>query len=151
MYLQWYGKQQPELLKLPPNIKCEIEGQVIIDKSASVDPTAKIGPNVYVGAHTKIGRGVRLSNSIILNNVVVKEAACVIYSIIAEECTVGQWTRVEGLPPAGSTTEGSDRFRRQGITMFGKGVTAGSEIIVRNCIVMPHKGISRSVVNEILL
>jgi len=151
-YIQWYAKVRPETLQLPPNVKCEIEGQVIIDPTAVIDPSAKIGPNVYIGPNSKISRGVRVSNSIILNNAVLKEAACVLYSIIAQDCTVGQWTRVEGIPTSGGTSsEGNDRFRRQGITMFGKGVTANSEIVIRNCIVMPHKGISRSVCNEILL
>jgi len=153
VYMEWYSKVKPELLTLPSNVRCQVDGHVIIDPSAVIDSSARIGPNVYIGPNTRVARGVRISNSIILNNVVIKEHACVLYSIIAEECTVGQWTRLEGIPSAtAATLDGSDtRFRRQGITMFGKGVTANAEIIVRNCIVMPHKGISRSVINEILL
>lgn len=153
VYLQWYSKTKPEMLKPPSNLKCEVDGHVIVDPTATVDPSAKIGPNVYVGPNTKVGKGVRLSNSIVLGNVTIKDHACVLYSIIAEDCTVGQWTRLEGIPSAtAATLDGSDtRFRRHGITMFGKGVSANSEIIVRNCIVMPHKGISKSVFNEILL
>jgi hypothetical protein len=41
--------------------------------------------------------------------------------------------------------------KRQGITIFGKGASAGREITVRNCIVMPHKSLDHSQFNEILL
>lgn len=34
---------------------------------------------------------------------------------------------------------------------LGFGVAAGSEIIVRNCIVMPHKELSGDFIDEILL
>jgi len=77
----------------------------------------------------------------------------IMYSIVGEDSGIGAWTRIEGLPSAtAALLEGTDaRFRRLGITVFGKGVIAGPEIIVRNCVVMPHKAIKSSVFNEIIL
>eukprot|EP01125_Pyxidicula_operculata_P001502 TRINITY_DN11367_c0_g1_i1.p1 TRINITY_DN11367_c0_g1~~TRINITY_DN11367_c0_g1_i1.p1 ORF type:complete len:409 (+),score=87.15 TRINITY_DN11367_c0_g1_i1:71-1297(+) len=152
-YISHYAKTSPALLTSPKDVKFEVVGGVIVHPTATVDPTAKLGPNVYVGPNAKIGRGVRISHAIILNNVNIKDHACVLYSIVSDDSIVGQWTRLEGIRNAtAATVEGHDsRFRRLGITVFGKGVSANSEIIVRNCVVMPHKGLTRSVFDEIIL
>jgi len=152
-YMNWYAKVNPSLLTQSNNVKFEVSNSIILHPSAQIDPSAKIGPNVYVGPNVKIGEGTRIHNAIILDNVVVKEHACLMYTIIGEDSAIGSWTRIEGLPSAtAALLEGRDaRFRRLGITVFGKGVTAGPEIIIRNCIVMPHKSLKNSVFNEIIL
>jgi len=144
-----------------------------VDPLAIVHPTAKIGPNVYIGPNSVIGKGVRIANSIVQANVQVKDHACILYSIVScdiavlfslivpvdsrvlarNDCFVGQWTRLEGIPEAVAATIGGHdaRHKRMGITIFGDGVTANPEIVVRNCIVMSHKNISSSTSNEILL
>lgn len=142
-YLKYYAKSQPELLTKGPNIV----GPVIIDPTAQIDPTAKIGPNVFIGPKTIISAGVRVSNSIVLSNVQIKENACVLQSILSDDCIIGQWTRLEGLPtPDPNNAKKTDR-----ICVFGRAVTVSPEIVVHNCIVMPFKSLDNSCFDEILL
>jgi len=152
-YLAHYSKKNPSILTKQEPDGCEIVGSVIIDPSATVDPTAKIGPNVYIGPNVKVGPGCRVANSIILRNSVLHERACVLYAILSEDSGVGQWTRVEGIENAIADLSGGidSRYQRFGICVFGADVKANPEIIIRNCIVMPHKQIKESVVNEIIL
>jgi mannose-1-phosphate guanylyltransferase len=139
-YLRYYSKARPELLSKGKNLV----GAVIIDPTANIDPTAKIGPNVYIGPNSSVGPGVRISNSIILSNVSVKAHACILYSILGDECVVGQWSRLEGLA---SSTDA----KRDPICVLGRAITVSPEIIIRNCIVMPHKNLEQSCFDEILL
>jgi len=91
------------------------------------------------------------------------------YSILAEHCKVGRWSRIEGCPDINSS------LRVGGITIFGthavsprqrssctdtdsmappaigSGVEVEPEVSVRNCIVLPHKGLSANQANEIIL
>lgn len=138
-YLRYYSKSKPELLTKGPNLI----GPVIIDPTAIIDPSAKIGPNVFIGPKTVVGAGVRISNSIILSNVTIKSHACILYAILSDECVVGQWTRLEGL----ATPEP----KRDRICVFGRAIVVDPEIIIRNCIVMPHKHLEQSCFDEILL
>lgn len=140
-YLRYYSKTKPELLTKGPNIV----GPVIIDPSAQISPTAKIGPNVFIGPKAVIGAGVRISNSIVLANVNIKDHACILHSILSEDCVVGQWTRLEGLPTP------SPDGKRDRICVFGRAITVSPEIIIHNCIVMPYKTLEQSCFDEILL
>jgi len=150
-YMKWYAQSQPNFVTTTAPF--EINGHIIAHPTAQIAPTAKIGPNVYIGPNVKIGGGTRVHNSIILDNVNIKEHACVMYTIIGQECSIGAWSRIEGLPNAtAATLEGQDaRFRRLGITVMGKSVVAGPEIIIWNCIILPHKALKSSVFNEIIL
>jgi len=154
-YIAFYASKKPQLLTSSgAKEPYETIGGVIVDPTALIHPTARIGPNVYIGPGTAVGKGVRIANSIVQTNVQIKDHACLLYSIVSNECVVGQWTRLEGIPEAiaATTTGGQDsRYSRMGITIFGDGVTANPEIIVRNCVVMSHKSLSASVFNEIIL
>mmetsp|Transcript_2642 Transcript_2642/g.6366 ORF Transcript_2642/g.6366 Transcript_2642/m.6366 type:complete len:415 (+) Transcript_2642:53-1297(+) len=117
-----------------------IIGNVFIHSSTTVHETARIGPNVYIGQDCHIGAGVRIVNSILLDGVRIKDRACVIRSIVGWDSTVGAWSRVEGCP--GKITD---------VVVLGDDVSIGNEICVRNCIVLPHKGINDSCSEAILL
>ncbi|EGC28640.1 mannose-1-phosphate guanylyltransferase [Dictyostelium purpureum] len=145
LYLNHYAKTKPEVLKKADNII----GNVIIDPTASVDPTALIGPDVYIGPNVKIGKGVRIIHSIVLDQTEIKDHACVIYSIIGWQSLVGVWARIEGIPNYTPFLYSQDK--RKGVTIFGSGAQANGEIIVSNCIVMPHKQLDRNYNNEIIL
>ncbi|GAM19292.1 hypothetical protein SAMD00019534_024670 [Acytostelium subglobosum LB1] len=145
LYLNHYAKTKPEALSKGENIT----GNVIIHPSATVDPTSKIGPNVYIGPNVKIGKGVRVLNSIILDETEVKDRACILYSIIGWRSEIGFWARIEGIPNYTPFLYSQDK--RKGITIFGAGAQANGEIIVSNCIVMPHKQLDRNYNNEIIL
>jgi len=125
-----------------------IVGDVLIHPTAQVDPTAKIGPNVSIGAKAKIGAGVRIQHSIILDNAEIKARCCILYSIIGWNSTVGVWSRLEGLPDFSAD---SDDPLKCGITILGSGVTVGPESVVRASIALPHKELSGSYNNMILL
>ncbi|KAK4045961.1 hypothetical protein OIV83_006489 [Microbotryomycetes sp. JL201] len=88
-----YNKQKSSKL-----MKADIVEPCFIDETAEVDPSAKIGPNVSIGPGVKIGYGCRVKEAIILDNTVLDKNACVLYSIISEDCKLGPWSRVEGAP-----------------------------------------------------
>jgi len=146
LYTKHFAKVKPQLLAPQSST---VTGNVIIHPSAEIHPSARIGPDVTIGANVKIGKGVRILHSMILDGSEVKDRACILYSILGWDSLVGMWTRVEGIP--NYTPFLYHQEKRQGITIFGKGAVANREIIVRNCIVMPHKTLDHSHYNEILL
>ncbi|CAD0205121.1 unnamed protein product [Chrysodeixis includens] len=77
---------------------CTILPDVFVHPTATVDSTAVIGPNVSIGAGVTIKAGVRIKESIILNNATVHDHALVMYSVVGQEASVGEWSRVEGTP-----------------------------------------------------
>ncbi|EFA85389.1 mannose-1-phosphate guanylyltransferase [Heterostelium album PN500] len=145
LYLSHYAKTKPELLAKGDNII----GNVVIHPTATVDPTAKIGPDVYIGPNVKVGKGVRIFHSIILDETEIKGHACILYSIIGWRSEIGFWARIEGVPNYTPFLYSQDK--RKGITIIGAGAQANGEIIVSNCIVMPHKQLDRNYCNEIIL
>jgi len=120
-----------------------IVGNVLIHPTATIHPTAKLGPNVAIGAGVIVGAGVRILNSIVLERAEIKSHACIVYSIIGWNSTVGQWARIEGLPDYSVDVPG--------ITILGTGVTIAPEIIVRSSIILPHKDLGTDTKNSIIL
>lgn len=154
LYMQRFRYTNPTALsstggKLSPTI----EGNVVIDPSAQVHPSAKLGPNVCVAAGVTIGPGVRVAHSIILEGVTIKNHACVMFSIIGWNSIIGQWARVEGQPPNASQirVNSAETSLVRDVTIFGVSVVASPELIIRNCIVLPHKTLTQSYHDEILL
>jgi len=155
-YLEKYKKTHPELLygnehnkSTPAEQRPRIVGAVLIHPTSIVHPTAKIGPNVFISAGAKIGPGARIANSIILDNVEVKSHACVLFSVIGWNSSIGSWSRVEGVnDPKANNTQDSSNI---GVSIIGEGVTIGNEVLVRRCIVLPHKELSTSYDNQIIL
>ncbi|TYZ60969.1 hypothetical protein PybrP1_005324 [[Pythium] brassicae (nom. inval.)] len=154
LYMQRFRYTNPSALsstggKLSP----QIEGNVVIDPSAQVHPSAKLGPNVSIAAGVTIGPGVRVAHSIILEGVTIKDHACVLFSVIGWNSIVGQWARVEGQPPNASQirVHSAETALVRDVTIFGVSVVANPEIIIRNCVVLPHKTLTQSYHDEILL
>jgi len=145
LYTQHWARVHPERLAKGPNII----GNVVIDPTAVVDPTAKLGPNVFIGPRSVIGAGVRMKHVVISGSCAIKDHACLLFSIVADGCTVGRWARVEGVfnPTPNLLINGS----RQGVTILAKDVTVSHEVAIYNCIVMPHKSIGDEIKNEIIL
>ena len=82
----------------------------------------------------------------------LQDHACVLNSIIGWSSVIGEWTRVEG-GDAGSTDQ---TFPLRGpkqdiVTIFGEDVFVEKEVIVRNCVVLPHKELKGSFRNEIIM
>eukprot|EP01110_Echinostelium_bisporum_P013526 TRINITY_DN9331_c0_g1_i1.p1 TRINITY_DN9331_c0_g1~~TRINITY_DN9331_c0_g1_i1.p1 ORF type:complete len:408 (-),score=139.37 TRINITY_DN9331_c0_g1_i1:15-1238(-) len=146
MYTKHYATTKPQQLVKKSN---KIIGNVIIHPSAQVDPTAVIGPNVTIGANAKIGKGVRIQHAIILEGAQIKDHSFVSYSILGWRTIVGVWARIEGLP--NHTPLLNHQGKRQGVTIVGNEAEIGSEVVIRNCIVMPHKSLGASCFDEILL
>eukprot|EP01135_Chromosphaera_perkinsii_P009095 Nk52_evm1s1618 gene=Nk52_evmTU1s1618 len=129
-----------------------IVGNVIIHETATVDVTAKIGPNVSVGPGVRVEAGCRIKNSIILDGAVLKRHCCISNSIIGWKSTVGEWSRVEGtIQEPGVGNRFVDGKKNPGVTILGEDVSIKGELHVRNCVVLPHKSISSSCYNSILL
>lgn len=109
-----------------------------------------------------IGAGVRIRDAIILRNVTIGSDSFVMNAIVGWNCTVGQWSRVEGTPcdpnpdKAFAKMDNLPMFDADGklnplITVLGCNVNVGSELIVLNSLVLPHKEINRSSKKEIIL
>ncbi|RHZ87706.1 hypothetical protein Glove_31g17 [Diversispora epigaea] len=152
LYLAQYQKNNKDrLLKNEPDGP-EIVGCVYKHPSAIIDPSAKIGPNVTIGNRVIIGKGVRIKDSIILDNAEIKNNGCILNSIIGWDSKVGHWTRVEGTPTSNHATSITQNgIKIQSIAILAKGVSVKDEIIIRNCIVLPHKELKTSCHNEILM
>jgi mannose-1-phosphate guanylyltransferase len=117
--------------------KLTIVDPVFIDASATVHPTATVGPNAVIGAGVTIGPGARLKDCIILEDCAVSDHAVVVGSIVGWGSSIGHWARVQGTLAKPS--------------ILGAGVTVEPEIIVAGCTVLPHKGLSESSHNRIIL
>lgn len=58
--------------------------------------------------------------------------SCVINSIVGDNCSIGPWARVDGVPePEQDTKEIS-------VTVLATEVTLAAETLVRSCIVLPN-------------
>jgi mannose-1-phosphate guanylyltransferase len=76
----------------------------------------------------------------------------VLHAVVGWDSRIGAWARVEGSPVHGhSTTVTKNGIKSQSITILGKEVSVKDEIIIRNCIVLPHKELKSSFHNEILM
>jgi len=68
--------------------------------------------------------------------------ACVINSIVGDNCSIGPWARVDGVPePEQDTKEIS-------VTVLATEVTLAAETLVRSCIVLPNVGSCRSCIDR---
>ncbi|KAL7672901.1 hypothetical protein ACOME3_007780 [Neoechinorhynchus agilis] len=155
-YLQMYeNTSKSKLLASPDGF--HIIGSVLIDPSAKVHETAVLGPNVCIGKNVVIESGVRVRQAIILDNCVLKQKnSCVLNSILSFNVCVGKWARVEGLlSPSNSISEGEDRLgyrlASQSINVLGSGVRVLDELIVRNVIALPHKELTKSCKDQVVL
>lgn len=161
-YLASYRKHQ--IGRLAKNVEGElqIEGDVTIHPTAVVHPSAKIGPNVTIGKNCIIGPGARVRQSIVLDGAEIGAHSCVLFSIIGWRCLIGAWSRIEGTPQEPSAdfphalVPNESLFRSDGklvpsITILGCNVVIPSGVIVLNSIVLPHKELSTSYKNEIIL
>lgn len=160
--LSLYHKTNPDRLAQNGKNLPHIIGDVCIHPSAVVHPTAVLGPNVSVGSNVVIGAGARVRETILLDGAELKDHCCILYSIIGWNCSIGVWSRVEGSRCDPNPNEefarpdGESLFGRNGkltpsITILGRNVTIPGEVIVLNSIVLPHKDLSQSYKNEIIL
>eukprot|EP01099_Mayorella_cantabrigiensis_P000141 TRINITY_DN1061_c0_g1_i2.p1 TRINITY_DN1061_c0_g1~~TRINITY_DN1061_c0_g1_i2.p1 ORF type:complete len:423 (-),score=89.10 TRINITY_DN1061_c0_g1_i2:39-1307(-) len=147
LLLKQYRRVSPDLLARSEKGGPQIIGDVIIHPSAQIHPTAKIGPNVCIGKNVIVEAGVRVKQALILDQSELRARSCIMYSIIGWGSSVGKWTRVEGTPDY----DGKADFRSCGITIFGNGVSTCNEICIRNVIALPHKSLSGSVSDDVLL
>eukprot|EP00894_Picocystis_sp_ML_P005031 jgi/Pico_ML_1/55548/g1219.t2 len=119
-----------------------VRGLVYIHPSAKVHPSAVLGPSVSVGPNVRVCSGARLINCIVLDDCKVDENACIINSIIGWQSEVGRWARVQA---------SGNYDARLGVTILGEDVVVKDEVVVTGCVVLPHKSIGTSVMEEILL
>ncbi|VDP01343.1 unnamed protein product [Soboliphyme baturini] len=161
-YLHLYHVTHPERLAKQKGTGPKIIGDVFIHSSAIVSPTAVIGPNVSIGSNVTVAAGVRIRESIILDGAVLQEQCCVLYSVIGWNCHVGEWARVEGTPVGPNPNmpfaklESKPLFNPNGklnpsITVIGCNVQIPTGIMVLNSIVLPHKELEVSYMNQIIL
>ncbi|XP_046608631.1 mannose-1-phosphate guanyltransferase alpha-A [Neodiprion virginianus] len=161
-YLALYRQSQPARLCAAVHGKCHIIGDVYIHPTATVHPTAVLGPNVSVGANAMVGPGVRIRESIVLAEAQIQAHSIILHSIVGRGSRVGEWARVEGTPcdpnpdKPFAKMENPPLFNTNGklnpsITILGTCVSLTAEKILLNSVVLPHKNLTRSFKNEIIL
>jgi len=77
-----------------------------------------------------------------------------LHSVVAWDTRIGAWARVEGTPLG--VQEHAGKVVRGGVkvdpaTILGREVVVGEGVVVRNCVVLPNKGIDSDVSNEVFL
>ncbi|KAK1927222.1 nucleotide-diphospho-sugar transferase [Papiliotrema laurentii] len=142
LYLSRFLEAEPSRLTQSGNV---IQ-PVYIDPSAQVDPSAKIGPMVAIGPGVKIEKGVRIKNAIVMEGTVLEEHSCVLNSIVGSDCHIGKWARVDGEPEPEQEVKG-----QISVTVLATEVSLGPEVLVRSCIVLPNKALTRNSSNQVLL
>jgi mannose-1-phosphate guanylyltransferase len=130
LYLNRFAKNAPELLAKP---SASIISPSYVDPTAVIDPTAKIGPNVAIGPGVRIGEGVRVKDAIIMEGSTLDRHACVLNSIVGNNCHIGPWGRVDGEPEPEQDTKG-----KISVTVLATEVSLAPETLVRSCIVLPN-------------
>ncbi|XP_075385503.1 mannose-1-phosphate guanylyltransferase regulatory subunit alpha isoform X2 [Tenrec ecaudatus] len=130
LYLGRYQSTHPERLAKHSPGGPRIRGNVYIH------PTAKVAPSAV-------------------------EHTCVLHSIVGWGSTVGRWARVEGTPNDPNPNDprahmDSESLFKDGkllpaITILGCRVRIPAEVLILNSIVLPHKELSRSFTNQIIL
>lgn len=141
---------------------CTIIGNVYIHPTAKIDPSSVIGPNVSIMENCVIAAGVRVKESIILQNAVINAHSLVLCSIVGWNCGIGTWARVEGTPSEPDPNQkyakvqnpplfNPDGKLNPSISVLGSNVKISGGTVILNTIVLPHKELSRSYKNEIVL
>nr|XP_035938845.1 mannose-1-phosphate guanyltransferase alpha isoform X10 [Halichoerus grypus] len=161
LYLGQYHLTHPERLAKHAPGGPRIRGNVYIHPTAKVAPSAVLGPNVSIGEGVTVGEGVRLRESIVLHGAMLQEHTCVLHTIVGWGSTVGRWARVEGTPNDPNPNDprahmDSESLFKDGkllpaITILGCRVRIPAEVLILNSIVLPHKELSRSFTNQIIL
>ncbi len=123
LYLASLSKHSKESLASAP----WVEGNVLIHPSAKIGEGCKIGPNVVIGPDVTIGAHVRLSKCVIMGGSHIRDNAWIHASIVGWYCTVGKWTRLDG------------------ITVLGEDVQVKDEIFVNGATVLPHKSVGATI------
>ena len=104
LYLTSVSKKTPTRLASGP----EFIGHVLVDPSAKIGIHCKIGPNVVIGPGVVIGDGVRMSKTVVLEGSTVKDHAWLNSTIVGWKCSVGRWSRLEGVTVLGEDVQVSD-------------------------------------------
>jgi mannose-1-phosphate guanylyltransferase len=70
--------------------------------------------------------------------------------VVGWESIIGNWVRIEG-SPAPMFDDLSEGVRLNSSTILGKQVTVSDEVIIHNCVVLPHKELRSDCKNEIIM
>ena len=142
---------EPVLTPVGERTHPEVIAPAFIHPTAVIHPSSKIGPNAFIGPRVLIGRGVRVRDAIVLDGVEIKNESCVIHAVVGWETKIGYWSRIEGSGIHEDDSATQKGFKVPSASILGKGVVVGDELIVRDCIVLPHKEIKQSFNREILM
>ena len=156
LYLDHYaqiGRQNDRIAcsneSTPSNVSKEpfklISPSVYIHPNTVVHESSKIGPNVSIGEGCIIGKGVRLRDCIVLSNVIVNDFVYIHDSIIGWDSQIGMWSRIEG------KSEDIVTHKRPSVTILAGDVLVHPEVMLRQCIVLPHKELKANFHDEIIM
>lgn len=129
LYLNNLRQKRPQSLSTREGIV----GNVLVDSTAKIGHGCRIGPNVIIGPNVVIENGVCIRRSTILEGSYVKSHSWLDSCIIGWKSVVGQWVRMENC------------------TVLGEDVLVKDEIYINGGQVLPHKAISTSVVEPMVI
>jgi len=104
-----------------------VQGNAVIDATATVGEGCVIGPDACIGKDCVIEDGVCLRNCMVFPGTRIGKHSCVTGSIIGWKSRVGQWVRLENM------------------CVFGEDVQCKDELYVNGAVVLPHKEIKGNV------
>lgn len=146
LYMAHFRSVQPALLLPSKEGGPQVVGNCYVHASAKVHSSAKLGPNVSVAPGCRVGPGARLLNCILLDDVEVRDNAVVQNAIVGWKSSIGKWARVQGSIDAENRSS-----TKITVAILGEDVKVSDEVVVVNCIVLPHKEIKVSVKDEVIL
>lgn len=103
-----------------------VEGNVLIDPSATIGAGCKVGPNVCIGKDCVLGEGVRVRDAVLLHRVKLLDHSCVSDSIVGWGSSVGRWARVANK------------------AVIGEDCHVKDEVVLNGTVVLPHKELKES-------
>ncbi|CAB3406458.1 unnamed protein product [Caenorhabditis bovis] len=104
-----------------------IEGNVLVDPTATIGENCVIGPNVVIGPRVRIEKGNCIRQTTILSDTTIKSFSWVSESLIGRKCSIGSWVRFENN------------------CVIGDDVVVKDEIYLNGARVLPHKSIACNV------
>lgn len=150
------------------NSSCNLQ----LGPNVSIGPGASIGPGVRMRESIVLDNAVIKDHTLVLHSIsefdgnhllkLTSRVKWSVFVLVGRGSTVGCWARVEGTPSDPDPNkpfakmENPSLFNSEGklnpsITILGCYVTVPSEKILLNSIVLPHKELTRSYKNEIIL
>ncbi|KAK6008967.1 nucleotidyl transferase, partial [Ostertagia ostertagi] len=91
LFLEHKRRTEPSVLAKGESV----QGNVLIDQTATIGNNCRIGPNVVIGPRVLVEDGVCLRHCTVLSDSIIRTHSWINQSIIGRKCSIGRWVRIE--------------------------------------------------------